>query len=78
MILDERIGPLRVRAWGLGANLIANAIALYGLSLVLSGQGGYSLLVGGSVATVMLLLVLAVPAKADTDDTDNTSKQNAP
>jgi len=30
--LDRPLGPLRVRAWGLLLNMLANAVALFGLA----------------------------------------------
>lgn len=65
MNLEKTIGPLRLRAWGLIVNLIANAMALYGLSQVLSGEGGVIFLVIGGVITLACLLILATPVKDD-------------
>tara|TARA_R110000787_G_scaffold107484_1_gene215409 strand:- start:173 stop:352 length:180 start_codon:yes stop_codon:yes gene_type:complete len=39
--IDRPLGPMRIRAWGLLANMGANATALYGLQQVIrygSGQ----------------------------------------
>jgi len=57
------MGPLRVRAWGLIGNFIANAVALYGLANYLqSGTGVFSMALGGGL-TLLFLLVLATPAR---------------
>jgi membrane-associated phospholipid phosphatase len=47
-------------------NMIANAIALYGLSRVLAGQGGWSLLIFGAALTVICIGVCARPADSNT------------
>lgn len=65
MILDRKIGPLKLRAWGLILNFFANGITLFGLSKVLQGQGGQTLLYVGIVFTVILLLGLAFPSRDD-------------
>jgi hypothetical protein len=61
--LETMVGPLRIRAWGLVLNLVANAAALYGLSLVMGGQGGWSLMIGGAAVTALCIGVCAIPAK---------------
>ena len=60
-LLEKKVGPLRLRAWGLAANLIANAIALLGLARLLTGHGGLVLLITGSVLTIMLITLLSFP-----------------
>jgi len=64
--VDAKIGPLRLRAWGLVLNLFANAAALVGLSQVMGGRGGWPLLVGGAVVTALCLGVCAIPARSGT------------
>ena len=64
--LERKIGPMRIRAWGLVLNMIANAIALYGLSRVLTGQGGWPMLILGVVLTVICIGVCAKPADSNT------------
>ncbi len=59
--LDTMFGPMRLRAWGLVINMIANAIALYGLAIVLRGEGGVTMLIVGSILTVCCIGILAVP-----------------
>ncbi|MEM7662110.1 MAG: hypothetical protein AAF292_07660 [Pseudomonadota bacterium] len=61
-MLEQKLGPLRIRAWGLLLNFIANAAALYGLSQVLSDNGGHALMIGGIVLTVAIVAVLAIPS----------------
>ena len=41
--------------------MIANAIALYGLAIVLRGEGGVTMLIVGSILTVCCIGILAVP-----------------
>ncbi|WP_040481431.1 hypothetical protein [Luminiphilus syltensis] len=61
--LDRPLGPMRIRAWGLLANMMANALALYGLSQVLSNQGGHVLLAVGFTLSVLFIALLAVPSE---------------
>ncbi|MEQ9270121.1 MAG: hypothetical protein RLN59_02220 [Haliea sp.] len=61
--LDRPLGPMRVRAWGLLANMLTNALALYGLSQVLSNGSGHVLLAAGVGLSVMLIALLAVPSR---------------
>ncbi len=60
--LEHKFGPLTVRTWGLVVNLLANATALFGLSLVLTGQGGWPILIAGTLMTVICIAVIARPA----------------
>jgi len=55
------MGPMRLRAWGLIINFLFNGIALYGLSRLLSDQGGTPILVFGAVGTLVCISVLAIP-----------------
>lgn len=66
--LEKQIGPLRLRAWGLIANFIANAIALFGLAKVLGGTGGWPYLIAGGVATIIIILTLATPVSSIDDE----------
>jgi hypothetical protein len=61
--LEKTVGPLRLRTWGLVLNMIANGIALYGLSRVLAGEGGWPILIVGAALTVICIAVCAKPAK---------------
>jgi hypothetical protein len=61
--LDRPLGPMRVRAWGLLANMLANGVALYGLQSVLRDGSGQGILALGVVASVGLIAVLAVPSR---------------
>jgi hypothetical protein len=61
--LDRRYGPFPGRVWGLIVNLLANALALYGLVGTLrDGTHVVHLVVGLSV-TAACLAVLAVPSR---------------
>ena len=61
--LETKVGPMRLRAWALILNMIANAIALYGLSRVLVEQGGWTLLTTGSLLTILCIAICARPAE---------------
>ena len=61
--LEKKLGPMRLRAWVLILNMIANAIALYGLSQVLAVQGGWFLLTTGSLLTIVCICICARPAE---------------
>ena len=63
--VDRKIGPMRLRAWGLVVNLFANAAALYGLSLVLADRPGWPLLIGGAAVTALCMGVCAIPARGE-------------
>ena len=60
--LEKKLGPLRLRAYGLGVNFCANVLALYGLSRVLSDMGGKTLLIAGLVLSAICLAILSTPA----------------
>ena len=65
---------MRLRAWGLVANLVFNIVALYGLaSLLGAGSGGALWLTIGTIGTIACLLVLAQPAR-DSDTTADDSQ----
>ncbi|MEQ8689642.1 MAG: hypothetical protein RIC89_02240 [Pseudomonadales bacterium] len=61
--LDRPLGPMRVRAWGLIANMLANALALYGLSQVLGNGSGHVLLAAGAALSLSLIALIAVPSQ---------------
>jgi hypothetical protein len=60
--LERRLGPWSLRVWGLIANLLANATALYGAAGMLRDGSGTAIFITGLTATVVCLLVLATPA----------------
>jgi len=60
--LEKRIGPWSLRVWGLIANFVGNALALYGAAGVIRDGTRWPLLVIGLLVTALCLLVLAVPA----------------
>lgn len=62
--LERKIGPLRLRAWGLVANFGFNALGLYGLAGVMTGNGGLLPLVVGGLGTLGCIALLAVPSRA--------------
>jgi len=61
--LERRCGPFRLRAWGLILNFVFNALALYGLTRVLTTEGGAGLLALGIVGTGACLALLARPVR---------------
>jgi hypothetical protein len=63
--VDRKIGPLRLRAWGLVVNFFANAAALVGLAQVMGGGNGWPLLIGGAAVTALCLGVCAIPARGE-------------
>ncbi|MEL7029995.1 MAG: hypothetical protein AAGL49_12500 [Pseudomonadota bacterium] len=60
--LEKRIGPLRVRAYGLVVNFIANVCALYGLSGYLTNGSGLGFLIAGGLGTIAMIWILSKPA----------------
>lgn len=61
--LEKKMGPLRVRSWGLIVNLMGNVLALYGLANYLKTGGGQVPLVLGSLITITVILILSKPAE---------------
>ena len=61
--LERKLGPLRIRAWGLVVNLLANATALYGLARWLDDGSGMPILITGTSLTLVCIAVLAAPAR---------------
>ncbi len=61
--LERKVWFMRVRAWGLVLNFLANGLALYGLSRVLAGEGGEVFLLLGAILTAALIAVLAIPVR---------------
>ena len=51
--LEQKLGPFRLRAYGLMLNFLANILALYGLARVLSGTGGHGFLACGVIFTAI-------------------------
>lgn len=62
--LKRRIGPFSGRVWGLILNLIANTIALWGVSSLLRTGGGLAWIVIGGAAMVVCMAVLALPDRS--------------
>lgn len=60
--LDHRYGPWSARVWGLIVNLVANALALYGLAGYLRDGSRQLHLVVGLAVTVGCILLLARPS----------------
>ena len=67
-LLERRIGPWSGRVWGLVLNLVANAVALWGVSSVMRTGSGWSWIVVGSAATATCIAVLARPARSPGSD----------
>ena len=61
--LERKIGPMRIRAWGLMVNFIANIVALYGMALTLGGRGGTVWLVVGVTGTIACVMILSQPVR---------------
>ncbi|MEQ8802907.1 MAG: hypothetical protein RLP45_12795 [Haliea sp.] len=61
--IDRPLGPMRVRAWGLLANMGANATALYGLQQVLRDGSGQVTLAVGVILSLVLIALIAVPSR---------------
>lgn len=61
--IDRPLGPMRIRAWGLLANMGANATALYGLQQVLRDGSGQVTLAVGVVLSLVLIALIAVPSR---------------
>ena len=60
--IDRRYGPFSGRVWGLILNLVANALALYGLVGFLRDGTHIVFLTVGVVCTLACVLVLARPS----------------
>ncbi len=60
--LDRRYGIWSGRVWGLIVNLMANALALYGLVGFLRDGTHLVYLIVGALVTVACILILAMPA----------------
>ena len=63
MDLDQKVGLFSVRVWGLIVNLLANALALYGLTHYLRDGTHLAHLVAGLVVTGICILWLAKPSQ---------------
>ena len=63
-LLERRIGPWSGRVWGLVLNLVANAVALWGVSSVMRTGSGWAWVVVGGAATAACIAVLARPARS--------------
>jgi len=61
--LDRRVGIWPLRVWGLIVNLLANALALYGLVGFLRDGTHIVPLVVGIAVTITCVLVLALPSR---------------
>ncbi|MDE2752346.1 MAG: hypothetical protein OXI83_07205 [Gemmatimonadota bacterium] len=63
-LLKRRIGPWSGRVWGLVLNLVANAVTLWGVSLLLRTGSGWHWIVIGGVATAVCMAALALPDRS--------------
>jgi len=66
--LERKIGPMRVRAWGLIVKFCANIVALYGMALTLGGRGGTAWLVVGVTGTIACVMILSQPVRDGTEN----------
>ncbi|MEM7570869.1 MAG: hypothetical protein AAF337_13840 [Pseudomonadota bacterium] len=60
--LERKLGPFRLRVWGLVLNFAANVAALYGLTQYLNDGGGLGFLVPGALITLAMIILLSKPA----------------
>lgn len=60
--MDRKLGPWRLRLWGLIANLVGNALALFGIVRVVRG-GSPALLIAGGLITVACVAALSIPSR---------------
>ncbi len=61
MHLNQRIGPLTLRTWGLVLNLVGNVLLLHGaVTFLTGGAGPLEMAVGGAV-TAACLFILSAP-----------------
>ncbi|MDE2664051.1 MAG: hypothetical protein OXI39_13735 [Gemmatimonadota bacterium] len=63
-LLERRAGPWSGRVWGLLLNLVANAVALWGVSSVMRTGDGWTWVAVGCAATVVCIAVLARPSRS--------------
>ena len=61
--LDRRYGIWSGRVWGLVVNLLANAVALYGLVGFIRDGTHLVPLVMGVLVTITCVLLLAIPSR---------------
>jgi len=61
--LERRCGPWSLRVWGLIVNLLANALALFGLVGFLRDGTHLAPLILGATVTLACVLVLATPSR---------------
>ena len=64
--MDRRLGPWRLRAWGLALNFVGNAVALFGMVRLLDG-GSARMLASGIAVSGACLAALAIPPRPDAD-----------
>lgn len=62
MDMDRRLGPWRLRLWGLIANFFGNILALFGIVRVVR-DGSWGLLVAGGSITLVCVALLSIPAR---------------
>ncbi len=60
--MDRRLGPWRLRVWGLALNFVGNALALFGVARVMRGGSAW-LLATGILITVLCIAALATPSR---------------
>ena len=63
-LLKRRIGPWSGRVWGLVLNLVANAVTLWGVSLLLRTGSGWLWIVIGGLGTAVCMAALALPDRS--------------
>ena len=59
---DRRLGPWRLRSWGLVVNFVGNAMALFGMVAFVE-RGSIGLLAAGVAITALCVAVLAIPSR---------------
>lgn len=62
--MDRKVGPWRLRLWGLIVNLVGNVLALVGMVRLIR-EDSVGLLILGTAITVVCVALLAIPARGD-------------
>ena len=69
-LLHRRFGPFTGRVWGLVVNLVANAVALWGVSSLMRTGSGWTWVVVGGAGTAVCVALLARPDLAPSGDAE--------